>query len=116
MTASIAHQQWLNSEIRAVLTRLAAPAAEQLHYLRGLGPSLVVDELALEFDDIAEATATTAGVLSADQQEAVRSVGEQLESMSGSERRYLWTPEALEETAEWETVRQRASLALLRLA
>jgi len=71
---------------RRVLTNLAASALDQIGYLRSLGTGSV-DELGLEFDDIAGAARSTinsVGRVTAQGAAAIQQVGRQLQRMSGA--------------------------------
>ncbi len=96
-------------ELRRVLTLLAAQAGEQLAYLRGLGP-VSIDELGLEFDDIAGAA--RAAVREDDVAGALAALGDQLSRMSGQEHAALWTDQGLATSPEWAAVRDLAGRAL----
>jgi hypothetical protein len=76
-----------------------------------------VDELALEFDDIAPAALamTGSGELASDQREAIAALDGQLASMSGPEHSDLWTADALHHAHEWSRVRDLAQKAIDRL-
>lgn len=95
--------------LREVLTRLAAPAAEQATYLDRLGVAPLADELALELQDAASRIPelVEAGHLSARQAELVRFVDGKLAAMSDEPN--LWTIEALARRPEWADVRRLAA-------
>ena len=100
--------------LRHALATLAAPAAEQIEYLRGLGP-VSVDELGLELDDIsgaALAALKAAGRITVDGIASVEALGRELQRMSGSHNARLWTEEALVSASEWIAVRRLAAEAL----
>lgn len=103
--------------LRESLQVLAAPAVAQLQYLAALGVPGLVDELALEFDDIGAAARDMLeqGELRPSQYEAVGRVDRRLAEMSDSRQEALWTPKALTESSEWAELRQLASAALSTL-
>lgn len=89
---------------------LGAPPHEQLEYLAQLGLAGCVDELALEFDDIAAAAEDMRCHLELTQAQcdAVKELDGFLASISGRSRANLWTEEALSTSAEWNEVRRLA--------
>lgn len=96
-------------QLRESLRRLASPPTEQLQALGSdEGP---VDEIALEFDDVAQAVALS-GWLSPEGAAAVRQLGERLSKMSGRANAHLWTRSALSQAAEWQEIRRLAQIAL----
>lgn len=101
----------LMREIISTLERLAMPGPDQLAYLDQIGVG--VDELALEFDDVAPARTklVSDGRMSVAQSEAIAAVNEQLERMTaaGASR---WTRDAVLTGADWQDTRRRARLAL----
>lgn len=101
------------TQLRAVLTRLAADSTEQKAYLRKLGVKARLDELALEFDDIFPVVDQVHenAFISPDQLEALRLVDESLREMSGAHQKRLWEVDSLD-SKEWEEVRGRAREAL----
>jgi len=100
------------------LTLLSSPADAQLQYLRHLGDRIGVDELALEYDDIAAAAEDMrqSSELTAAQCDAAQRLRKYLMSISGASNWSLWTPEALYSASEWAEVRRMASEALLLLS
>jgi hypothetical protein len=94
---------------------LASSADDQLLYLQGLGSGEQADELALELDDLREA-AIAEGLLTHRQEALLRSLDEQLDSMSGADKSAMWTVEALRAGQEWVEVRRRAQAMLRSLA
>src|ERR1041385_2221062 len=76
---------------------LAASADAQLAYLAKLGRPGLIDELALEFDDIAASAnfLFDAGVLNKEQCECVRNLNAFLRKFGGDANSVLWTSEAL---------------------
>jgi hypothetical protein len=91
--------------LREALERLAADAETQAAYLRKLGTWPSLDELALELDDVAEASASWASPVLLDR---IRVLTRTLDEMSGEENRTLWQPEALH-GHEWGQVRRLAA-------
>jgi len=100
------------------LSMLACDADVQLKYLCELGTPEGVDELALEYDDIAAAADTMLqeGDINERQHNSVKKLTEWLKRMSGPANAHLWTVEALRSAKEWSYVRTLADkcLALLR--
>lgn len=111
---STSSSAWLLTELRAALSLLSAPADAQLRHLADLGLADAVDELALEFDDVAPALGNliTAKAVTTESADAVRRLDEQLSAMSGVRQSGLWTPQALRTFAEWDEVRRLAARAL----
>jgi hypothetical protein len=107
-------RDWLLREVRRTLHRLAEPAESQLSYLQDLGTG-DADELALEFDDVAKAAITAPGLLSAAATDGLRVLTDWLEAMSGPNKAYLWTDDALRSSTEWSEVRRLAGSVLAKL-
>ena len=103
--------RWLLDQLRAAVARLASSADDQLAYVRQLGSSPSVDELALEFDDFARAVLAQPRLLTDEQRMAVENLDRQLDAMSGADRAALWTEAALGSAEEWHEVRRRAARA-----
>lgn len=103
------HRRWLRDELAAAVRRLAEPPDRQLAYLHELGSPESADELALEFDDVAEAAVAEARLLSEHQVERVRQVAELLQAISGPAHAQLWTPNALRSASEWQEIRTTAA-------
>lgn len=108
---------WLLTTLRSALSLLSASSEVQLKYLDDLGLPDVVDELALEFDDVAPAVGNLVEVraITTNAADAVRRVDAQLAAMSGEQRSQLWTPQALRTAPEWDEVRRLADRALALL-
>lgn len=109
-------------EIRRAVALLAAPAQEQEEHLSkvfhsDLSDSYNVDELALEFDDVASARAAMfdAGEISLDQYRSLEVLDNSLVAMSGGDFADLWTVRALREDRRWSEIRQIASECLRKL-
>jgi hypothetical protein len=104
-------------DLRDVLRRLAAPAPDQIAYLRSIGVAPIADELALELDDAVRAlpTLVAEGCLTAEQARRISTLDRKLESMSGGDNARLWTENALRQSVEWEQVRLLAATALAQL-
>src|SRR2546428_9273959 len=98
------------AQLIGAIALLAAPASEQRAHLRGIG-GVSVDELGLEFDDVSGAVLGS-GVLSPRQARAISSLDRQLRLMSGQKNAALWTEDALEKSAHWDTIRRLAADAL----
>lgn len=113
----------IRSMIIEALGHLAEPADRQVRHLEHLfGQSPLpadfnVDELALEFNDVALAAhlAVAAGTMTADAAAAVAGVDEALDAMSGMANAALWTVGALFDAAEWVEIRRLAAAALAKL-
>lgn len=103
--------------LQVALKWLAAPSAQQIEHLKDIGVWPGVDELALAFDDVAPLLpeAVERGEVSNEVESAVRCVDEKLDKMSGQQNAHLWTPDALADSYQWETVRRLASEALRKL-
>lgn len=99
------------------LEHLAAPAPEQVAYLRKLGSAPCADELALELNDevVMVPQFVGEGLLSHRQAELVQAVDEKLDEMSGMHQAHLWDEDALLGRPEWEEVRRLAAAALAEL-
>jgi hypothetical protein len=102
------------SELVGCLTRLAAPADEQVKYLKEIGVYPSIDEIALEFHDVALLVPgkTSAGEMSTATKVAIERLDSQLSSFSGDVNAHLWTPDALASAKEWHQVRSLASECL----
>lgn len=98
-------------QLRDALKVLAMPAEAQLQHVGGLHADL--DEIALEFDDIApvRAALVDAGELTPAQASTIDAVDRQLLDMSdaGPSR---WTAEAASDGDDWRELRRLALLAL----
>jgi hypothetical protein len=92
----------------SALTNLAADGEAQERYLRQLGSWPLLDELALELDDVARASEAWAPPTL---QDRVRTLDRKLDEMSGEENASLWKPDALH-GPEWAEVRKLAREAL----
>ena len=103
--------------LRDALTLLASPATAQLEHLSALGLPGVIDELALEYDDIAAAADNmlVEGELDNFQCSCVKELNRFLREISGKHNAHLWTAEALRSAPEWEQVRHKASDCLMQL-
>lgn len=88
------------------LGRLAAPAANQIAYLTALGVADLVDELALEFDDLYRPRVGQLQQASAQSSVACRDLDRML-----SNDQLGWTFADLE-SREWERIRATAARAL----
>ena len=95
-------------QLRQALEHLAAAPEAQAAYLRQLGTSASLDELALSFDDVAEASAFSTAA-------AIQKLSRTLDEMSGADNAHLWKPSALR-GPEWAEVRRLAQDALLAIA
>ena len=113
----------IRSMIVKALGHLAEPADRQVRHLeRVFGRSPLpadfnVDELALEFNDVALAAhlAVKVGTMTADAAAALADVDDALTDMSGTAKALLWTVGAIFDTAEWVEIRRLAAAALAKL-
>jgi hypothetical protein len=103
--------EWLESELIESVKRLAAPADEQVAYLRRLGSFPSLDELALEFNDMFVPARATSSNAPSEWADALRRLDERLDEMSGQANAELWLARALNGT-EWTQVRELARAAL----
>jgi hypothetical protein len=92
--------------VRAVRC-LSQDADEQLHELRRLGCSDVVDELALQFHDqaILADQLCSSEQITWEELDLVKRIDKMLEDMSGEANAALWTPLALRSSPLWVQVR-----------
>lgn len=105
MTARIPTVALLDSIIE-VLARLAAPADLQIEYLTRLGVAPLIDELALEFDDIFKPLAHRIDGRPG-WKNALASLRE-LDSSLDSDQ-LPWTIDDLRESRDWEEIRRLAT-------
>jgi hypothetical protein len=98
--------------LRESTERLAAPANDQIEWLRATG--FHHDELALEHYDnsLLVPQLVELGYVSESAAQALTALDAQLDRMSGEENAALWTDEALHELCEWDKVRLLAKAAL----
>lgn len=91
---------------------LAADANEQMKYIQESG--VHVDELALEFDDALYLVNAmrTEGTWNNAVFDAIQSLDDRLDSLSGPRNSALWTCEALRDATEWVEVRRLATNCL----
>jgi hypothetical protein len=108
-------ESFFKSEMRRTLENLAADAAAQRRYIESLGLSPLIDELALEFDDICSrlSLALEERIVDNETMAALTRVTDQLGTMSGEKNAELWRVDALDRP-EWEAVRALARTALDR--
>jgi hypothetical protein len=108
----------LRNRLQEALTRLAAPAEEQVAFLRELGVWPSADELALELDDVMRMLpeALNRGELSREEETLIRQVDDLLGTMSGEEKAELWDASQLALAKEWAEVRCLAKIARERLS
>jgi hypothetical protein len=104
----------LIGQLKSTLETLARGPVDQLLYVRRLGTGM--DELALEFDDVAPARLKllAEGSITLDQSDAIAAVDRQLDRMTraGPVR---WTEQAVLEGEDWEELRRVARNALAAL-
>ena len=103
--------------VQESLQWLAQPYGQQIDHLKKMGVWPSADELALELDDVAPLLpeAVIRGEISSEIALAVRRVSDELSEMSGQQDAHLWTPDALANSYQWETVRLLASEALCKI-
>jgi hypothetical protein len=101
----------------ASLNVLASAPSIQLEHLAQLGLPEGIDELALEYDDIAAAAGTMLnnGVLNQAQADCATKLNQFQNEFSGQANAHLWTVEALQSAEEWKTVRGMAAECLATL-
>jgi hypothetical protein len=100
--------------LKGAVRVLASDATAQLEHLGRLGLSVGIDELALEYDDIAAAADDMLRCREIDenQYDWVKKLHKQLSEMSGQANSRLWTVEALSSAPEWKEVRHLAKECL----
>jgi len=108
---------WRMELLKKAVTVLASDAEAQLDYLRKLGLPEGIDEIALEFDDIAAAADDMLRLRELDQNQYnwVKKLADLLSRMSGKANSMLWTAEALSSAPEWQEVRNVAKECLRHL-
>lgn len=111
----VAQSEKVLASLQDVLARLAAPASAQIAYLQDLGVTPSIDELALEFDDIAVLVPELVenGRLTREQVETVMALDRTLQAMSGIDD--LWNDAALRSDPRWAEVRELARKGAERL-
>lgn len=97
-------------QLVSCLDRLAAEPTEQRDYLARLGTWPVLDELALEFDDVVDAYRAS---VTEDATSALDELDRVLDSMSSDED--AWIGDALTADGRWTKVRALAREALRQL-
>ena len=105
---------WGFTELYQCVERLSWSSEKQVEYLRNLGLLPLVDELALEFDDVVGLVPqyVNEGRLSNVQADSIYRLDDLLNTMSGKDNAHLWTEEALVNNELWNTVREHAKHAL----
>lgn len=100
--------------LKEALNVLRSPADAQLEHLVSLGLPNGIDELALEFDDIAGAAEDMleCGELNQSQYDSVKKLSDLISKISGQHRSELWTTAALFLSEEWKAVRKLANECL----
>ena len=93
---------------------LSSEALGQLRYLGTLGISGNIDELALEFDDVALLAKVKyeSNEITEEQYKLVERLATQLDEMSGIQNKQLWTEKALINAPQWKEVREHAKACL----
>lgn len=86
--------------------RLTLPADDQLSYVQNTS----IDELALEFSDVAVLVAqfVAAGWLSKADADHISSMNSLLDEMSSAGKEHLWTEDGLRNSLEWAEIRHKA--------
>lgn len=111
-------------QLRKSLEMLASPASRQLSYLSSISdiPSEMdgnynIDELILEFDDIACATNDmfSHGELTELQRKAILDFDNFLSSVGAAQPKSVWTSASLQHSQEWEEIRAKARICLKAL-
>lgn len=110
-------QKIMETRLVNAVRRLAAPGDEQRAYIERVGTGPLLDELALELDDVFAGGRTEflhEAPFSAEALAAVGRLDEHLRAFSGSSNSTLWLVASLD-APEWEEVRRLARNALLLL-
>ncbi len=109
--------RWALAELSDTLKHLAAPASEQVAYLRKVGALPLVDELALEYDNVVRLVPELVqkGFISPRQAALMDAVSRKISEMSHRHEESLWLEDALHTREDWEEVRRLASNALSAL-
>jgi len=104
--------------LKQAIEVLASEANQQESWLADLGIRGVVNELALNFDDIAPCAndMLTNGELSQAQFALVQELDTYLKRISGPAHPELWTSEAMHTSAEWTEIRNLAREASVAFA
>ena len=112
MTESI-----LLDQLRAAVSRLAAPPAQQVQYLRHINTHPSADELALEFHDliVSRSRLRSQSGISNEVLSLVAALEEKLNSFSGAHHAEEWNVSALEDSPNWNEVRSLARQLLSAL-
>lgn len=108
-------REWWQPELERSVALLGASSDGQRAWLHGIfaGQSgVVVDELALQFDDLwLEGKIIHAEGISIELRDSLEALDQALDEMSGSEITALWTEDALASRPEWANVRTLAGRA-----
>jgi len=104
-------------KLKDILKTLASDPGSQLKYLEETGAPKCVDELALDYDDIAIVAADMVrqDEITREASEYIKRLLEYFKSFSGEANAPLWTPEALYSAEEWKRVRSIAKEILTLL-
>jgi hypothetical protein len=107
---------WL-AELEAAVALLHADAVDQQRWLEDFfdgQPDVVVDELALQFDDrwMEGQIVYSRMLLSEGARRRLEELDQALSTISGSDHAGLWTPEALASSKSWAHIRSLAGAAL----
>lgn len=108
--------QQQTSDLWDAVLNLALPAPDQLSILAAAGDVSAVDELALALDDVfwVARKAFEQGQLGQDELTALEALNTKLDEISGETNASLWTADALQNSPEWESIRQLAHTALAK--
>lgn len=104
-------------QLKAAVSRLASPPADQIEYLRKIKTYPSTDELALEFHDLALSIPNLQkqGAISSEALFLVAALEKKLDSFSGENHSQDWNASALENSGEWAEVRSIAKRLLTAL-
>jgi hypothetical protein len=112
-------------QLRAALKLLASPAEKQAEYLADffrikapLHPEHNVDEIALQFDDIASSAGdmATEGEITLVQKDVIAELNNFLSDITRGKPSEFWTVRALSCDSDWQAIRDRAHDCLRAVA
>ena len=100
------------------LNILSLKSDAQLAYLDEIGVPGIIDELALEFDDIAimAKQKQKEQEITENQYKLISELSEKLDLMSGEDKSHFWTEYSLKNDKEWEEIRELAKVCLEALS
>ncbi len=101
--------EWILSHLRASTRLLAEEPEEQIRYLSALGTLPLTDELAIQFGEsvLLLDQLVAARLVSEETAAELRQIDRRLAAISGPSNARYWTPEALQESEEWQEIRRR---------